>query len=245
MHAIIWGAMVVMVRNSNHWRINHSQILSRQEITQVLDDLKRRGLRSVNSRQNLIVFRLATCCGCRASEIAGLRLQDIKVSLDQPYIYIGKAIAKRNKARKVPLWWDRSTLDDLIRWKAERQQQGAQATDYFVCVQSKHCSGQKLCRNNVRRRFQVACRVLGAERLVIGQDTYGAKSEKQGQFYHKQLTIHHGRHSFCSHALAGGRSLAEVRDAAGHADIATTSIYAHVVQDSGAMGHLFEFGGTG
>ncbi len=105
-------AMAVMVRNSKHWRIDHSQILSRQEITQVLDDLKRRGLRSVNSRQNLIVFRLATCCGCRASEIAGLRLQDIKVRLDQPYIYIGKAIAKRNKARKVPLWWDRSTDSD-------------------------------------------------------------------------------------------------------------------------------------
>lgn len=241
------GAMVVMVNNGHsqsHWRIDHSQILSRQEIKLVLDDLKLRGLRSVNSRQNLIVFRLATCCGCRASEIAGLRLQDIKTSVAQPYIYIAKAIAKRNKARKVPLWWDRSTLDDLIRWKAERQQQGAQATDYFVCVQSKRCFGQKLCRNNVRRRFQVACRALGTERLVIGQDTYGATAQKQGQFYNKQLTIHHGRHSFCSHALAGGRSLAEVRDAAGHADISTTGLYAHIVQDGGATGHLFEFGGV-
>ena len=237
--------MIVMVRNSNHWRIDHSQILSRQEITLVLGDLKRRGLRSVNSRQNLAIFRLATCCGCRASEIAGLRLQDIKASLAQPYIYISKAIAKRNKARKIPLWWDRSTLDDLILWKAERQQQGAKAEDYFVCVQSKRCFSQQLCRNNVRRRFQVACRVLGAERLVIGQDTYSATAQKQGQCYHKQLTIHHGRHSFCSHALAGGRSLAEVRDAAGHADIATTSLYTHIVQDGGAMGHLFEFNGTG
>ena len=31
----------------------------------------------------------------------------------------------------------------------------------------------------------------------------------------RTLTIHHGRHTFISHALAGGRTLAEVRDAAG------------------------------
>jgi integrase len=228
----------------SHWRIDHTQILSRKEIALVLDDLKRRGRRSVNSRQNLVVFRLATCCGCRASEVVGLRLQDIKVSVDQPYIYVSKAIGKGKKARKIPLWWDRSTLDDLISWKAERQQQGAQGQDYFVCVQSKRGFGQNLCRNNVRRRFQVGCRVLGADRLVIGEDTYSAKAKKQGQFYLKHLTIHHGRHSFCSHALAGGRSLAEVRDAAGHSDISTVSLYTHIVHDSGATGHLFEFGGA-
>ncbi len=33
------------------------------------------------------------------------------------------------------------------------------------------------------------------------------------------LTIHHGRHTFTSHAVAGGRTLAEVRDAAGHANV--------------------------
>jgi integrase len=37
------------------------------------------------------------------------------------------------------------------------------------------------------------------------------------------VTIHHGRHTFVSHALAGGRTLAEVRAAAGHANVAVTS----------------------
>jgi integrase len=37
------------------------------------------------------------------------------------------------------------------------------------------------------------------------------------------VTIHHGRHTFISHALAGGRTLAEVRDAAGHANVSITS----------------------
>jgi len=43
-----------------------------------------------------------------------------------------------------------------------------------------------------------------------------------------------------SHALAGGRTLAEVRSAAGHANLVTTSIYLHVaVDDEGEVGRLF------
>ena len=54
------------------------------------------------------------------------------------------------------------------------------------------------------------------------------------------LTIHHGWHTFISHALAGGRSLAEVRDAAGHANVSITSGYLHVaVDDDAVVGNLF------
>jgi integrase len=53
------------------------------------------------------------------------------------------------------------------------------------------------------------------------------------------LTIHHGRHTFISHALAGGRTLAEVRDAAGHANASVTSGYLHVVVDTEQVGGLF------
>jgi integrase len=53
------------------------------------------------------------------------------------------------------------------------------------------------------------------------------------------LTIHLGRHTFISHALAGGRSLAEVRDAPGHAKVAITSNYLHVaVDEDAAVGDL-------
>jgi integrase len=56
----------------------------------------------------------------------------------------------------------------------------------------------------------------------------------------RTLTIHHGRHTFVSHALAGGRSLAEVRAAAGHSNLAVTSAYLHVVvDDEEPIGHLF------
>ncbi|MFC1765491.1 tyrosine-type recombinase/integrase [Planctomycetota bacterium] len=236
----------MMATYHNSWKIDSSQILSRREITTVLDDLKRKGRRSVNSRQNLVIFRLATCCGCRASEIAGLKLQDLKLSIEKPYLYISKAIGKGSKSRKIPAWWDRSTLDNLITWKTERQGQGAKGCDYVICSQAKRAFGKPLSRANVRNHFISACKVLGAERLIIGRESFSQRCTKSGQFYTKHLTIHCGRHSFCSHALAGGRSLVEVKEAAGHTNISTSSIYLHVIgDDDGSVGDLFDFGKTG
>ena len=201
-------------------QIDQTRILSREEIARILPDLKRRARRSVNSRMNLTIFRLATCCGLRVSEAIGLRLADVRISLDRPYIYIRKETAKRNKARRVPLWWDQGTLDDLTAWRDERVRQDASPTDAFICSQAKGSFGRPLDRFNARSRFKSACRVLGSERVA-------------------ELTIHHGRHSFVSHALQH-RSLAEVRDAAGHANIATTSIYTHVAtDDDGVVGNIF------
>ncbi len=121
------------------------------------------------------------------------------------------------------MWWDGGTLDDLRAWKREREEQGASANDYFVCGQQNGSHGKHMDRRNARMRFIRACKVLGDDRAA-------------------EVTIHHGRHSFISHALAGGRSLAEVAAAAGHASIIITAIYTHVaVDDDGTIGNLFNF----
>ena len=78
-------------------------------------------------------------------------------------------------------------------------------------------------RHTFRKRFRTACKVLGRDRLA-------------------SLTIQHGRHTFISHALAGGKTLAEVRDVAGHANVSITSTYLHVAVDDGdTPGNLFRF----
>ena len=124
----------------------------------------------------------------------------------------------------MPLWWDAGTLADLVTWKERRHQQGARAGDPFICSLQRATFGRPLNRHVIRRRFQTACRSLGWDRI-------------------RALTVHHGRHTFISHALAGGRSLAEVRAAAGHASLLTTSVYLHVaVDDGGEVGSLFAFG---
>lgn len=75
-------------------------------------------------------------------------------------------------------------------------------------------------RQTMRKTFLTACRVLGAERL-------------------RSLTIHHGRHTFISHALPGGKILAEVRDAAGHSNVSITSGYLDVAVDDSDVASLF------
>jgi integrase len=64
------------------------------------------------------------------------------------------------------------------------------------------------------------------------------------EFRHRgtAFELYDGRHTFISHALAGGRTLAEVRAAAGHSNVAITSGYLHVIVDEDErVGELFRY----
>ena len=98
-----------MITNAT-WRIDPTMILTRRELRTVLADLTRKAERSVNTRLNLVIFRLACCCGLRASEIAQLRLVDVKVGVDRPHLRVQRCVGKGRKPRRVPLWWDADTL---------------------------------------------------------------------------------------------------------------------------------------
>ena len=128
--------------------------------------------------------------------------------------------AKGGYPRIVPLWWDAGTLEDIKSWKAERSTADDSPNKPFVASLRPGREGTSLSRHTLRKRFRTACKVLGVERL-------------------NSLTIHHGRHTFISHALAGGRTLAEVRDAAGHSCVSITSIYLHIAVDDDKPGNLF------
>lgn len=203
------------------WELEPTRVLTASEVKTVIVDLKKRAKRSPNARTNLVLFRLATCAGLRASEVAGLNVSDVRLSTAKPHIYVRKAVAKGHKPRKVPLWWDAGTLDDVTAWREFRlKEDGAGEADPFVCTRAAGAAGNRLHRNAVRNRFLSACSALGKDRLM-------------------DLTVHDGRHTFVSHALKH-RTLAEVRQAAGHANVSTTSIYLHVaVEDDGKVGTLF------
>lgn len=202
--------------------VDPTKILTRRELTCVLADLVRKAPRSANTRLNLVLVRLACCCGLRVSEIARLQIPDVRVEVSRPHLRIRRGAAKGNRPRIVPLWWDAGTLADLSDWKSERLSQQAHAAEPFVACLRPGRLGTPLSRHTLRKRFRTACKVLGRDRL-------------------EALTIHHGRHTFISHALAGGRTLAEVRDAAGHANVSITSTYLHIAVDDEAVGHLFRF----
>jgi len=208
-----------------NWTVDKSKILQPDEIRRVLDDLARKGHRSLNTRMNRVIFRLSTCCGLRASEISQITLADIQVDSSQPKIRIRREVGKGRRRRKVPLHWDAGTLSDLRDWKRFRREHGADDDARFVCSQHRDSLGNVLDRRNLRKRFKVCCKCLGPERQA-------------------ELTIHDGRHSFISHVLHSGRSIVEAREAAGHSSIGTTSLYAHLVEDDDeTVGNLFKFDG--
>ena len=168
-----------------------------------------------------MLFRLACCCGLGANEIAKLQVGDVRTELARLHIRIRNGAAKGGRSRIVPLWWDAGTLQDLADLKTHRLRQGAGPNQPFLASLIPGRSVKPFSRHTLRKRFRTACKVLGAARLA-------------------GLTIHHGRHTFISHALAGGRTLAEVRDAAGHCNVSITSGYLHVaVDDEAADGNLF------
>jgi integrase len=200
--------------------LDPTKILTRREMAAVLAELVRKAPRSPNTRLNLVIFRLAACCGLRASEIANLQIDDVRLQMPRPHLRIRTGAAKGGRPRTVPLWWDAGTLKDLATWRDVRVQLANGAVIPFVASLQPERDSRALSRHTLRKRFRTACKSLGLERL-------------------KSLTIHHGRHTFISHALAGGRTLAEVRDAVGHSNVSITSAYLHVIVDDDVVGQLF------
>lgn len=191
------------------------QILTREEIKTVLDDLKRKTY--LSARQNMIFFRLSTCCGLRAKEICGLELDDLETGGSRPIIRIRKENTKgRCGPRIVPLWWDAGTLADIRSWKEARRKEHPKSNALVLTTST----GQRFHEDLAAQRWKTAIGSLGPERV-------------------NQLSIHCGRHTFCSHAILV-RSIEEVRDAAGHADVKTTSHYLHVLERENVP-DVFEF----
>ena len=146
---------------------------------------------------------------------AGIHLEVIQYNLATAFRPQPR-VASRKMSTLVGRW----TLADVAAWQTDRLQHSANRRPH----RSKS-KGHAAFTSTLRKRFRTACKILGR----------GLAS----------LTIHHGRHTFISHALAGGRTLAEVRDAAGHGNMIITSGYLHVAVDDSGVGNLFGFATIG
>src|SRR5262245_31706603 len=130
------------------WTVDVTRVLTRRELARVLADARKQAERSLNAQRNLVIVRLACCCGLRVSEIGALRLDDVNVDGARPHIRLRKGTTKGKKARCVPLWWDAGTLTDLAEWQAERLRQGARqhakglACDLYFLAMSHYRLGE-------------------------------------------------------------------------------------------------------
>ena len=206
------------------------RILTDEEIRHVLDHLdglrtRRRRKESNSDILTRTIFRLACCCGMRRKEISLVQLRDFNFAEPRPIIRVRPEATKRSAKRAtphgriIPLWWDSETKSDLRRWYDLRVAMTPDMTAPFVCSLRVDHLSQPLSPDAIAAQWErLIANVLGNDRAA-------------------QVSIHDGRHSFCSHAIHRGRSLLEVRDAAGHTNVATTNIYAHAIESD--CGDLF------
>jgi integrase len=191
--------------------ISSAKILSFAEIRKIVDYLKDKD--TTTAWLNLVIFRLSACCGMRCKEIQGIDLFDLKHNGDYPYIVLRKEIVKgetgKRKARNIPLWWDAETYRDLTEWYDFRLGFTDGANGPFVAGLRAGYHGARIGKPAIATHWRRTIRdVLGPDRAKV-------------------LSIHCGRHSFCSLCHASGVSLAEIRDALGHSSLAITDIYCH------------------
>lgn len=201
--------------------ITHQKILQPDEIAIVLADMQLRQ-HTKNGRLNLVIFRLSCCCGLRAGELCALNIGDVIVDGPCPAITVRRGTTKGKdsyaRARDVPLDIDAGTLEDLARWhKARMEATGGQRNEPFVCGQSEggtlYTRGKRLTEDLVARRWRTSLSILAEGRR-------------------RQLSLHKGRHTFISHTIAAGMDLMAVKDMAGHKQLSSTNVYAHLLNQA-------------
>jgi integrase/recombinase XerD len=143
--------------------------------------------------------------GLRVSELLNLRISDIDVRVG-----CVRCIGKGDKERLVPI--GRKAIEAVEQYLAQGRPKFAKPSS-----PPPHNQALFLTRNG-----GILSRV-GIWKIL---HDYGMRLGLRGR-----LTPHKLRHSFATHLLEGGADLRSVQLMLGHADIATTQIYTHVVEE--------------
>lgn len=156
---------------------------------------------STNGLRDKAMIELMYSTGLRVSELCGLTLEDIE--LDAGCV---RCIGKGKKERLVPI--GKSAIQIIQRYLNEARPVllGDQISAYLFVNRA----GSPMNR--------VACWKMISE--------YGRRAGLR-----LKLKPHMLRHSFATHLLDRGADLRSVQMMLGHADIATTQIYTHVVEE--------------
>ncbi len=176
------------------------KVLSPQQIDSLLAAPTRR---DQCWRRDRGMLELLYATGCRASELADLKMPDLH--LDEGYcICHGKGDKQR-----VVLLGVRAVEAMRTYLELERPEIAARA-----CATSSAPSWVLLSYRGRRLRRERIWELIKryAARVGISPD----------------VSPHTMRHSFATHMLAGGADLRQVQEMLGHASIATTQIYTHV-----------------
>ncbi len=143
--------------------------------------------------------------GLRVTELTNLRVNDIEMKMG-----CLRCIGKGDKERLVPVGRKALTAVESFMLEARPELLRRRRTGPTVPFLFVNARGEKLSRVGVWK-------ILSA---------YGRRAGLR-----KPLTPHKLRHSFATHLLERGADLRSVQLMLGHADISTTQIYTHVIEE--------------
>ncbi len=182
--------------------------LSEAEVTRLMEAARTRGRNPTDRLRDTALFELLYATGLRVSELVGLPVAAVR---GDPRMILVRG--KGDKERMVPLSGPaRAALRD---WLAVRD--------------AEEEAGRKVGRAVSRYLFP-------------GE---GREGHLTRQYFHSlvkdvavlaglspaRVTPHVLRHAFATHLLAHGADLRVIQTLLGHADVATTEIYTHVLDD--------------
>ncbi|MFH1037999.1 MAG: site-specific tyrosine recombinase XerD [PVC group bacterium] len=183
-----------VVESPRLWKIL-PQVLSIAEVESLLGQPD---LSTPLGLRDRAVLELLYASGLRASELIGLRVDD--VNLQSGFV---RAWGKGARERIVPLGRKAArALSDYLEWSRPLLLKKSASPDLFLSRQGKHFTRQWLW-----------CLVKTYLRRA------GIK---------KKAGPHTLRHSFATHLLSQGADLRVVQELLGHSNISTTQIYTHV-----------------
>jgi integrase/recombinase XerD len=163
--------------------------------------LKQPDTSTVVGLRDRAMIELLYSCGLRVSELCGLRVGDLRME-DGCLRCIGKG----DKERLVPVGKQAlNVIQTYLRESRPKLLGDGSSPNLFL-----HQKGGQMNRI-------IVWKTLGK---------YGRKAALR-----KAITPHMLRHSFATHLLDRGADLRSVQIMLGHADIATTQIYTHVVEE--------------
>ncbi|MBT8156048.1 site-specific tyrosine recombinase XerD [Epibacterium ulvae] len=177
------------------------------EVDRILDAARATGRKTTDRLRNTCLLELLYATGMRVSELVSLPVASARGN-PQMLMVLGKG----SKERLVPL--SPPAREALAAWITVRDDLDEQAQAKGKPSSRFLFPSRGQAGHLTRHRFYL----LVKEIAVAG----GVSPER--------VTPHTLRHAFATHLLANGADLRAIQAMLGHADIATTEIYTHVLQ---------------
>ncbi len=182
--------------------------LDHAEVEALLEAAKGYGRGKMDQKRNGALLELLYATGMRVSELVELPVASVRGA---PRMILVRG--KGEKERMVPL--SPPAMQALAEWLVLRDAAGDVAR-LAGKPQSKYLfPGPGVAGHLTRQHFYLLIKDIAAA----------------GGVSPAKVTPHTLRHAFATHLLAGGADLRAIQMLLGHADVATTEIYTHVLDD--------------